>query len=406
MHAMTHDLCLLCGGPLYESSLVFAQQPVTKNLLDEGSEDAFKENIELTICTHCATVQQPNPWPYHVFVPSHDWMTFREPEDHLDHAVEQVIASGSLNSSAVVWGLSSKDDTTLERFEKLGFRRTYRVSPSADLNIDTPHAYIECVQHGLTVETAKNIVAAHGHTDCLIARHILEHAERPRVFLAALREMIQPDGVVVIEVPDCSTAFAQHDCLAVWEEHSLYFTPQTLQHSFCENGFEVFWSSVYPYAFENSIVLAARKTDNRPKGSSSHTTEHDLQQFRSFCEAVPAIRRNVNGVLRSKRSQGRSIVLFGAGHLGCSFVNYFGAGDMIEFAVDDAPQKRGLKLPGSNLTIRPSSELAGIDNLFCLLSVTPDKEDAVVQRLKSELDSGVEYASVFTASERFVGTLA
>lgn len=394
--------CLICGGHLGVKVLSLGMQPVTKNLIDHAHPESFHAALDVVICTVCATVQLADPWPHHALVPWHDWMSFREPEEHLDDVVERVIEAHSLEPDALILGISAKDDTTVSRFEKKGFKNTYRVQPDHDLRIKTQNAYIESVQHELSHQVAEGIVAEIGQVDCLIVRHILEHAERPDQFLDAISVMLKPGGVAVFEVPDCESALENNDYALIWEEHNIYFTEATLNRCLAKNGFENCWGIVYPYAFENSIVIAAQKA-SLEVNTSTKSLQKELSRFDHYAKSFKETKTRVTEAITSFVDDEYTIVLFGAGHLGCSFLNYNGIGDRLAFAVDDAPEKLGLKLPGTGLEIRPTSDLAGMSNLVCLLSVTPDKENAVVERLQAQLRSDVAYRSIVSTSPRYIG---
>ncbi len=395
--------CLVCDGLLSDTLLSLGKQTVTKNLIDNDHQQPYAANLDITICRDCATVQLLNPWPYQALVPWHDWMAFREPEGHLDDLVSRIIDEADLDSNASILGISSKDDTTLARFQRHGFGNTTRINPERDLGVKIANADIETVQHELTVEVAQCLVIAKGHADCIIVRHILEHAEKPIRFLEALHILLKPNGIIVFEVPDCKPALDAKDYALMWEEHNLYFTDETLSRCLAQNGFRQRWNSIYPYAFENSIVVIAQRDAEISEKTFSEALPLEFDRFSGYKRSFPETFARVNKALATLSNQGSSVVLFGAGHMGCSFVNYFELSKRISFAVDDAPEKLGLTLPGSGLEIRPSSDLTDMDKLVCLLSVTPDKENTIVERLQSQLRSDVVYASIVSASHRYIG---
>jgi len=329
-------------------------------------------------------------------------MTFREPEAHLDDVVSQVINQLRLEKDSLIAGISPKDDTTLARFKGRGFSNIYRIDPFLDLGIADPNAYIESIQYNLTPETAERIASQRGHADCVIARHILEHAERPQDFLASIRALLKPNGFVIFEVPDCTDALDALDYALIWEEHSLYFTPVTLEHALATADFKNLWRNIYPYPFENSIVVLANKSE-KALSTEASSLKQEKDRFSLYCNSFPASQSRVKASISDLCATGQPIVLFGAGHSGCSFVNYYELGDQIVFAVDDAPEKLGLRLPGSELEIRPSSDLDDLGVCVCLLAVTPDKENIVLERLQSRLKHDVIYKSIVSTSDHYIG---
>jgi len=84
-------------------------------------------------------------------------------------------------------------------------------------------------------------------------------------FIEALKRLVTPGGYIVVEVPDCSRAMDGCDYTTIWEEHTLYYTPDTFRQTFPFAGLGVVRTENYPYPFENSLVAIA--TANAPGAS-------------------------------------------------------------------------------------------------------------------------------------------
>jgi len=94
-------------------------------------------------------------------VPRVDWLTYNEPEGHLDQMVEQLAAHCQLVSGDVVGAISSKDDTTLDRFAKLNCR-VWRLALAEDLGITQAGVGVESIQQALDSRLAAQAAASHG----------------------------------------------------------------------------------------------------------------------------------------------------------------------------------------------------------------------------------------------------
>jgi SAM-dependent methyltransferase len=68
--------------------------------------------------------------------------------------------------------------------------------------------------------------------DAVVMFHVLEHVDVPREFLAEVAEVLQPDGVLVIEVPNGGSEGAREQGVAWWaarpEDHYFHYTPEGL----------------------------------------------------------------------------------------------------------------------------------------------------------------------------------
>jgi hypothetical protein len=333
--------------------------------------------------------------------PRFDWMTYREPEGHLDDSADALARLVGSNADAVYGGVSFKDDSLLERMKARGVARTWRIEPEADLGVMGAGAGVETIQDRLNPSRAAELLHRNGPCDVLIARHILEHAYDTGQLLQTFRELLKPDGFLVLEVPDCTRGMDTLDFTTVWEEHTLYFTPGTFQ-SFCaSSGLEILQLEVIPYALENSIVGMVRFQDGFKRSQvSEEILGVEKRRALDFAGSFPNRRDGLRRWLADCRVEKGRVAVLGAGHLTCTFINLFELGEYVEFVADDDPNKQGLFMPGSRLPIRRSEALLDEDIRVCLLGVNPENEQAALQRQAPFVKAGGVLGSIFFASER------
>ena len=54
-----------------------------------------------------------------------------------------------------------------------------------------------------------------------------------------IKQLLKPGGYIVFEVPDCSLQLRTCDYTMLWEEHMIYFVPDTLKNSFNYTPFKL-----------------------------------------------------------------------------------------------------------------------------------------------------------------------
>jgi hypothetical protein len=390
----------LCHGTSLTSIIDVGPQPISNRYLKTPSEAEELFPIALEQCATCGIVQIDKPVPARALVPPYDWITYNEPEGHLDDLTDIMTALPGIGRGSVAAGVSFKDDSTLDRLERRGLRR-WRLDMRDDLGVADwrPGYGVETIQDRLTPAVADEVVKRRGHADILLVRHILEHATSPPSFVEALKRLIAPHGYVVVEVPDCSRAMDACDYTTIWEEHTLYYTPDTFRNGFQSAGLGVVRSENYPYPFENSLVAIVSPNGASPASApDGAAVERERRRGAAFGEAFNARREKVRSALRAHRRDRGRIALFGAGHLACTFVSVFGVEDTIEFIIDDNPHKRGMYMPGSRLPIVGSSALLEHDITLCLLSLNPIGEEKVIAKNAAFAERGGVFASIFPAS--------
>jgi len=374
-------------------------QPVSNKFLKQSHDEEKTFDLILCQCRDCALLQLAEYIPVEYIKPIYSWINYFEPEAHLDDLAAKVLELPGINKGAKLLGLSYKDKTFLERLGKNGNEGGV---------LDISELSLELIRDNLD-NCVESIVKKYGKVDVLVARHILEHSYDLNGFIRAMKGLIKPSGYIIIEVPDFEKSLRNFDYPAIWEEHTAYFTENTLRRAFELHNWIIQTSINYPYPMENCLVLIAR---NYIGGSESVSVKRnciegvnnveilsDLKLGIMFKESFVNIKESINDFLRYSSTNG--IAMMGAGHLGCAFVNYFGIDKYVKFFIDDNPAKKGFYMPGSKLEIVNSSVLKDfsgscVDTI--LLSINPRNEGKCIESNKQFVKDGGNFYSIFKNS--------
>lgn len=388
--------CYFCHSKNIQELLNLGQQPVSNRFLKAKEENEVTYSLRMNQCRDCGLLQINDPVPAEELRPRYDWLTYSEPEDHLDRLVEIIKDLPGITPVSSFCGISFKDDSTLMRLQKRGFPNTRRLDPQNDLNIAHKGTGVETIQAHLTPETASKITEKFDKFDVVIVRHVLEHAHDIPRFIEALKNLIQKSGYIIFEVPDCSRALETYDYTTIWEEHTLYFTPVTFRNSLNLGGFILERYECYPYPFENSLVgIVHAYQQSKPLPPSKEILNQELARAGRFARCLPARAQALQKFFQEFRQNQGKIALFGAGHLACTFVSVLGLKNCVDFFVDDNPHKRGLLMPGCQLPIYESAALRQENIKLCLLSLNPLSEEKV---LKAHQNWAGIFLSIFPSS--------
>jgi len=391
--------CIICQSLSVETIIDFGLQSISNRYLSNKEVQEYKHSFNLGYCHFCSLVQLINPPAIHELKPRFDWITYKEPEGHLDDLVDLLSQLPNINEESSFCGVSEYEDTTLDRLRRKKFLNTWRLELDANLGSCNSLTVIETIQRYLEHRDINQITKNNVRPKVIIARDILEHAHNPLPFMQALREIVDPNGYVVFEVPDYSKNFAICDYSSLWEEHISYFTPFTFIQSLEKGGFKIDDLSLYQYDMQDYLIAIARpKSDEYryKRDEKLQLTEH--KRINQFCTKLPKHQSWYRGVLSRYREKGK-IALLGAGHIACHFINLLNLADLIDFLVDDHPNKCGMFMPGSQLPILPSSALENKAVTLCLMSLSQESERKVMQSKKYFTERGGIFASIFSASK-------
>lgn len=391
------QLCRACGAA---TKVLVDFGPQTPSNRFESPETPVTDRHPLTVsqCDQCALIQLDNPMPPAMAKSRFEWLTYNEPEGHLDDLVSRLCKLQGLGPrGARIVGLTYKDDTTLARFNKLGYANTFRYDPAADLGLHDPCASLESIQAALDESIAARLADKHGLADLLLVRHVLEHAHDPLQFLRAAAKLVKPGGYMLFEMPDCTKFVRAKDYCFIWEEHITYLSSGTLARMVGSARLLLEQTLIYPYPLEDSLIGIVRNAPGKPLQT---TPGHDelIEEGRAFASGYPDRKVRLQSLFSGWQRAGRPVAVFGAGHLAAKFINMYELSGMIDCVIDDNSHKQSLLMPGSRLAIRGSAELESRGIKTCLLSLSPESEQKVRAKNQGFMDRGGRFLSIFALS--------
>jgi hypothetical protein len=393
--------CLLCRKNAVRPLVAFGPQPASNRFEFAAAPEFERHPLSIGQCGACGLIQLISPMPADMVKPRFEWLVYNEPEGHLDALVARATSLPGMAPGKRILGLTYKDDTTLARFGRAGYRTTYRCDPALDLGVKDLCAGLETIQGALVAAPVSALVAKYGLADLLIVRHVLEHAHDPGALLATLSKLTTPGGFMIFEVPDCTKFIDACDYSFVWEEHITYFSAATLAALVDHAGLTLHETFAYPYPYEDALIAIVRNDAPDRAGPGRVQDIADLLMAGGiFADSYADVKGQIQSRLRRWRQDGKRVAIFGAGHLAAKFINLYGLADLVECVIDDHENKREMLMPGSRVPIRAAAALKDID--ICLLSLNPESERKVVAKHQAFRDRGGQFMSIFALSSNSV----
>jgi len=396
MPTRSSSACRLCGQPITTQALSLGALPVCNRFTRGGHVDR-RMPLDIVECDTCRLVQLREAPQPDALVPIVPWIRYREPEGHLDALVGELL---SLNPRAgTVLGTGPFESPLLGRLQARGLAANA-------LALDAPsapgrHPYLETWQAGLHSERLAAEAARLGTYDIVSCRYIVEHTPEPVQALQALRHLLNPDGMLLVEVPDSSKFLAARDYCFLWEEHSCYFVEDTLRRLAEVSGYRILALLRYPGALEDALVAILTPAD---APAPALTPQGPSRLFQAYRDAFAETRARLSSKLASLAGPERDrIALFGIGHHAIMFANAFGITDMIALAVDDDADKAGFFPPGFRVPVVGSERLLADEGITtCLFAVAPHIEGRVRDKLGPLAARGVTFHSIYAALDNAI----
>jgi SAM-dependent methyltransferase len=387
--------CRLCGHAVDTASLSLGRLPLC-NRFERTADAGALADIDVVECETCQLIQLRETPAIDALTPRLPWIRYREPEGHLDAVIDAVLELRPQASRAV--GAGPFEQPLLTRLSARGLS-------TAALELDVAPAqgcypYLESWQAGLTPQRLAETAVRLGTFDLVSCRYIVEHTQAPVRALEALKHLLSPDGLLLVEIPDSSRFLAARDYSFLWEEHSCYFVEDSLHRLAETAGFRVERLLRYPGALEDALVAVLQVTDTPALETTGRVSGSSIL-FQAYRDDFGPTRKLLRERLAAAAGQDRDgVALFGIGHHAIMFANAFDVADMIALAVDDDPDKAGFFPPGFQVPVVGSQALFENARITtCLFAVSPHIQAKVQAGLAPLAARAVKFKSIYAALE-------
>jgi len=396
MDFATTSRCRLCAAVIDVPRLSLGRLPICNGFGAGGQADRFVE-LDIVECESCQLIQLRDTPASELLTPQLPWIRYREPEHHLDALVGELLALRPGARTAL--GTGPFEQPLLSRLAARGLDTEALALDAAPA--DGRYPYLESWQAGLNDARLSTVAATTGTFDIVSCRYIVEHSPEPVGALVALKRLLNPNGLLLIEVPDSSKFLAARDYCFLWEEHASYFVEETLRRLAERAGYRVLALLRYPGALEDALVAVLEASELPPPMHPALGASSLFQTYRDNFAADSAQLRSKLATLAGPDRH--RIALFGIGHHAIMFVNAFGVADLIALAVDDDQDKTGFFPPGFRVPVVGSERLLADEQIkLCLFAVAPHIEGKVRDKLAALAARGVEFRSIYAALDNSI----
>ena len=371
-------VCRSCNASV-EFLLDFGNQPIVNNLQVEPG-DVPKFPIEVGGCSYCGLVQILNPIDPAEFYTNYANSSSVKREPHLEKLIEKL--ESLLPKNAKIIDVGCNDGKFLSRLRESGFNDLHGLEPTKNMSERAINAGFGVFNSYLDSAKSREIVAETGLFDCVTLRQVLEHIENLSDFGVALRNLLRPNGLLVIEVPDAQSHFDLPD-FALWEEHINDFSLGSLKHFLRQHGLEVIDS--YKTQFSGvCLTVLSRLVDTR--SVDVEPVSQIVDSFRKWAKCFDPFRSQVQAELQYFASRDLPVALYGVGSRSSFFLNVTRSMGNISFAIDDDPAKQGKYLPGTDILIRSREDGFKLlkENSLVLLGVNGENEKKLLSEISPQ----------------------
>jgi 2-polyprenyl-3-methyl-5-hydroxy-6-metoxy-1,4-benzoquinol methylase len=361
---MNHGNCRICDARLAVSFCDLGMSPLSNAYLNAeklGLMEPFYP-LHARVCGECFLVQLDEfETPAVIFS---DYAYFSSYSDswlaHAKNYTNAVIGRFKLGASHRVVEVASNDGYLLQYFKQRGVS-VLGVEPAANVAQVAQQAGIPTVVRFFGIETARALVNEGPSADLLVGNNVLAHVPDVNDFVAGMKILLKPGGVITLEFPHLMRLMAENQFDTIYHEHFSYFSLITAQQLFARHGLVLFDVEELS-THGGSLRIYGRHLEDGNKPIDARVPSliareraaglGRIETYASFAEKVRETKRKLLEFLIGAKREGKTVVGYGAPAKGNTLLNYCGVrGDFLEYTVDRSPHKQDKFLPGTRIPV-------------------------------------------------------
>lgn len=356
--------CRFCAAPLTHRFVDLGMSPLCQTHIEPHQLNHMERfyPLQAWVCGECFLVQlEEYVSPEAIFS---DYAYFSSYSDSwVEHArryTQAMIGRLGLTRESRVMEIASNDGYLLQHFVAAGIP-CLGIEPAANVAEVARQKGVETVVRFFGVDTARVVAAEYGKPDLLLGNNVLAHVPDINDFVAGMKRLLAPGGVITMEFPHLLRLMAENQFDTIYHEHFSYLSLLTVDRIFRHHGLVVFDVEqlgthggslrVFARHLENDNLpvlpsVQALQGEERAAGLDRH------EAYAAFERQVHETKRAILSFLIQVKREGKRVVGYGAPGKGNTLLNYCGIRtDFLDYTVDRSPHKQGRYTPGTHIPI-------------------------------------------------------
>ena len=388
--------CRFCDATLTTTFVDLGMSPLCQTHIEPQQLNRMEPFYPLHawVCDNCFLVQlEQYVGPAELFTEYAYFSSYADSwVEHARRYAEAMRARFGLGRDSFVIEIASNDGYLLQHFVAAGVP-VLGIEPAANVAMVAGKRGVRTEIGFHSHEHAGRIVAQYGQADLVLGNNVLAHAPDLNDFVAGLRQLLKPRGVITMEFPHLQQLMQQNQFDTIYHEHFSYFSFVTVQRVFAAHGLRLFDVEELP-THGGSLRIYACHDGNAAQPSQPGVAAlaareraagfERLETYRGFADQVKATKREILACLLGIKREGKRIAGYGAPGKGNTLLNYCGIRtDFLDFTVDRNPYKQGKYTPGTRIPILDPDQIR---------ATRPDYIFILPWNLKDEIMARLAYA--------------
>lgn len=363
--------CRFCQTPLQHVFIDLVNSPASNSFLtrEQLNEPETFYPLKVYTCPNCFLVQIDeykksdaifdNEYVYFSSF-STSWLA------HAKRYVADIIERFGLNADSQVVEIASNDGYLLQYFAEKQIP-VLGIEPTANTAAVAIEKGIPTITRFFGTQLAHELALTDSKADLLLGNNVLAHVPDIVDFVAGMKILLKPTGVITMEFPHLLNLVEQNQFDTIYHEHFSYLSFYTVSRIFESQGLVLFDVDELP-THGGSLRIYAKHADDPTKPISPNVTAllqketatglTTMAYYSHFQQRAERVKIDLLYFLLDQKRAGKSVAAYGAAAKGNTLLNFCGVkNDFIDFVVDANPAKQNKFLPASHIPVVHEDQL-------------------------------------------------
>ena len=386
--------CAICGNTARETILDYGDVPAAGSFPKENDRDHEpKYHLGLEFCHVCGLLQTNSILDADYLFKDYRYLSSIGLSKHFSELASLLVEEFDLGGESSVVEIGSNDGVLQVPFQKLGVS-VVGVEPAENIAQVAKSKGLQVINDYFTYETSVRYFEANC-ADLVISNNCFAHIHDIHAVVKGVHRIMKESGTFVMEVHYVKALIEEFQYDNVYHEHLYYYSLHALENLFKQYGMTivdcceiaVHAGSIRVYVQNHKFTATHVRRPRTPRLMSLLGSERALNIkkavfYKNFASSVQKHCNLVKESLQDIKRTGARVVGYGAsgrGNMACSIWNL--NSDMIEYIVDESPERSGRYTAGTNIPI-VSKDVLDNDNPDYVLVFAWNFIDMIANKLK------------------------
>ncbi|MES2287393.1 MAG: class I SAM-dependent methyltransferase [Bacteroidota bacterium] len=376
--------CLFCDSENLSSYLSLGIQPPANSYTDNPNEETEKFPLRMMLCNYCGHSQLSGVVSPDILFSNYLYVsgTTKTLENHFKEFAESCTKK---YKTGKVLEIGCNDGSCLKQFKERGWD-TLGIDPAINLLPFSKNNGVNVLplfwQKGVSEKLGDK------KFNIIYGTNVFAHNLSPYDFLNECLNVLEENGVIIIEAPYSFNMFKIIDVGQIYHEHINYLSFSAMAKLCSRLKLRIAWTtqtevhggSVRFYIEKgdiNSWTVVGSIMDEQHKGIK------DILFYKKFGEGVLKNVHELSDCINEQKGKYK-VIGYGAAAKASTIINSLSIQLPLDYIVDDNPLKVGKYMPSTDIQILPTSTIENEEQDLAIWITAHNFKKEIIERIKQK----------------------